>query len=119
MVVHAAEAAVAWSVGSDSEGRSSTRRLPWRPRRRLCPRVRVQQRGKERLSGLGTSFGSPHHERGDLGMGPGGGARCGHERHALVHASPLEQKHEQLASVRVDRLELQFGPDLGRSRSWT
>jgi hypothetical protein len=34
-----------------SGGRSSTRRLPWRPRRRLCPRVRVLRAKRGRASG--------------------------------------------------------------------
>jgi hypothetical protein len=45
--------------------------------------------------------------------------RAVHGHHALVHASSLEQKREQVAGSEVDHLELQFGPDLGRSRSWT
>jgi hypothetical protein len=39
--------------------------------------------------------------------------RTVHGRHALVHASSLEQKREQVAGSEVDHLELQFGPDLG------
>jgi hypothetical protein len=81
VVVHAVEHEGAWSIGSGSDGQSLARRLPWRPWRRLCPRVRVQQQGRERVSGLRTSFGSPHREKGGLCMRTGSGARCGHERH--------------------------------------
>jgi hypothetical protein len=57
VVVHAVEHEGAWSVRSGSDSRSSARRLPWRPRRRLCPRVRVQQRGRGRVSGEGEGEG--------------------------------------------------------------
>jgi hypothetical protein len=78
-------------------------------------RSRARKSKEEReVSGRGRARLSTSRREGPSTR-PGSGAQCGHERHALVHASPLEQKHEQLASIRGVRLEFQFGPDLGRS----
>jgi hypothetical protein len=47
-----------------------------------------------------------------------GGARCGHECHALVHASPLEQKHEHVTGSEVVWLESKFGFATGQIWTW-
>jgi hypothetical protein len=109
MVVHAAEATVAWSVGSDSNGRSSARRLAWR--RSSC----LREHNEEGMSESGKEWRLAIHlwrQRGRQGIETRidlGGAWCGHQRHALVHASPLEQKHDLVAGREVVRLESNLG----------
>jgi hypothetical protein len=47
------------------------------------------------------------------------GARRWHGRHALDHACPLEQKHEQVASSEVISVEHDFRPVACRIWTWT